>query len=405
MIARRFLSFHQRVFTSSLRVMSSIPPPECLFKDINIPNRQLFGPGPSTMPQVIGSTQAQPLLGHLHPEFVEIMSQVRLGLQYVFKTRNAYTLAVSGTGHAGMEAAILNLAERGETLLVAKAGIWGQRAADLGRRLGLKVEVVEVGDGQIVPLSAIEEAATRVKPAVIFVCHGESSTGIAQPLEGLSKIAHDNGGLLLVDTVASLGGAPFDMDALGVDCVYSATQKVLNAPPGLAPISFSDRAIQKIKKRKERVASFYFDALELGNYWGCDGEMRRYHHTAPISTVYALREALAIIAKKGIDTLIQQHLDTATGLYSQLGEAGLSMFVERKEDRLPCLHTVKVPEGVDWKGVQTALFQQGIEFAGGLGATTGKIFRIGTFGQNSEPEKAKEVVNKFIQVVKEQSKL
>ncbi|VDM83217.1 unnamed protein product, partial [Strongylus vulgaris] len=325
--------------------MSTCPPPACLQKDMVIPPRQLFGPGPSNMRDVIAESQSRSLLGHLHPEFIKVMSDAReglqyifktqnaytfavsgTGLQYIFKTQNAYTFAVSGTGHAGMECAVLNLLEKDDIFLVVEIGIWGRRAADLGARIGAKVETVTAPHGCAVEKEAIEQmvcALAKYKPAVLFVCHGESSTGVCQPLEGLGEACRRHGTLLLVDTVASLGGAEFHMDEWGVDCVYSATQKVLNAPPGLAPISFSERAMQKIKNRKERVPSFYFDALELGNYWGCDDQVIRYHHTAPISCVYALRTALAVIAKEGIDEGVRRHVENAKFLYKKLEEYGL----------------------------------------------------------------------------------
>ncbi|EPB66913.1 hypothetical protein ANCCEY_13993 [Ancylostoma ceylanicum] len=236
MICRRaapaFLRNVRALKHTAAAAMSSCQSPACLQKDMEIPPRQLFGPGPSNMRDVIAHSQSRSLLGHLHPEFIKVMSDAREGLQYIFKTKNAYTFAVSGTGHAGMECAVLNLLEKDDVFLVVEIGIWGKRAADLGARIGAKVHTVTAPHGCAVEKEAIEE-------------------------------------------VASLGGAEFRMDDWGVDCVYSATQKVLNAPPGLAPISFSERAMQKIRDRRERVPSFYFDVLELGNYWGCDDQAKR----------------------------------------------------------------------------------------------------------------------------------
>uniref|UniRef100_A0A915CMS0 Aminotransferase class V domain-containing protein n=1 Tax=Ditylenchus dipsaci TaxID=166011 RepID=A0A915CMS0_9BILA len=287
-----------------------INPPIRLMRPMHFPDRLLLGPGPSNMTEDIRSALAAPLLGHLHPEFLEIMDDVKAGLQYAFQTENSLTFAISGTGHAGMECAMLNLLEPGETILVLQNGVWGQRAADLGRRMNLDVKLLHVGEGQVIHMEDFVEAVETFKPAVAFLCHGESSTGVVHPLDGFGEVCRKNGALLLVDTVASLGAAPFHADELMVDCVYSATQK----------------ALAKMRFRKSRVPSFYFDALEIGNYWGCfTNEARRYHHTAPISLVYAL-----------------QH-------------------------RLPCLTTVKVPKGVDWKQVQGELMTKGIEIAGGLG--------------------------------------
>jgi len=238
---------------------------------------------------------------------------------------------------------------------------------------------------------------------VMFLCHGESSTGVMHPLEGFGELCHQNGSLFLVDTVASIGGAPFYADKLDVDCVYAASQKVLNVPPGLAPISFSDRALAKIRYRKTPVASWYFDALELGNYWGCfAGELRRYHHTGPISLVYALREGLSSVAKEGIDNIVQRHQQNAQYFYASLAELGLETFVENEKLRLPCLTTVKVPEGVDWKAVQGKLMARGYEIAGGLGSTAGKIWRIGTFGVNSNPEEIDDLMQALKAVLYDQ---
>ncbi|CAI5442968.1 unnamed protein product [Caenorhabditis angaria] len=412
MISTRFLKKLSSPSSSAIRSfmisspskMSSRSPPAELLQEMVVPPRQLFGPGPSNMADAIAETQSKNLLGHLHPEFVKIMSDTRLGIQYVFKTQNAYTFAVSGTGHAGMECALVNLLERGDRFLSVEIGLWGARAADLASRMGCEVRKVTAPHGKAVTVEELEKAITEFKPHVVFVCQGESSTGVAQPLEKIGDICHQNGALFLVDTVASLGGTPFDSDALGVDCVYSATQKVLNAPPGLAPISFSDRAIQKIRSRSQRVASFYFDALELGNYWGCDQELKRYHHTAPISTVYALRAALQAIAKEGIDETIERHHKNIQYLYELLKNNNLEPFVEDEKLRLPCLTTIKVPEGVDWKDVASDLMGQGVEIAGGLGATVGKIWRVGTFGINSDRAKIEKVIGLLAAAVNKRRK-
>lgn len=402
MISTKLLRPSVSIFGFGLKSsMSSRAPPKALLQDMVVPPRQLFGPGPSNMADSIAETQSRNLLGHLHPEFVQIMGDVRLGLQYIFKTENKYTFAVSGTGHSGMECAMVNLLEPGDRFLVVEIGLWGQRAADLANRMGIEVKKISAPHGKAVPVEDIRKAIAEYKPNLVFVCQGDSSTGVAQPLETIGDACREHGALFLVDTVASLGGTPFAADDLKVDCVYSATQKVLNAPPGLAPISFSDRAIEKIRNRKQRVASFYFDALELGNYWGCDGELKRYHHTAPISTVYALRAALSAIAKEGIDESIQRHKDNARVLYSALKNNDLEPFVEDEKLRLPCLTTVKVPEGVDWKEVAGTMLTNGTEIAGGLGATVGKIWRIGTFGINSDKTKIENVVELLSKSIKE----
>ncbi|CAD5216275.1 unnamed protein product [Bursaphelenchus xylophilus] len=356
---------------------SKILPPAQLTQPPNIPLKKLFGPGPSNVRKQVGDAQTQPMLGHLHTEFLKVMDDVREG--------------VNGTGHAGMECAILNCLEAGERLLVVRNGLWGERAANLGKRLNLNVSVLNVADGEVASLNEFRKAVQDFKPHAVFICQGESSTGVLHPLEGFGPVCHENGALLIVDTVASLGATPFDADLLEVDCVYSATQKVLNAPPGLSPISFSDRAVEKLKSRKTQVASFYLDALEIGNYWGCFNEPRRYHHTGMVSLVYSLREALAAVAVEGLDQSIERHQKNVKILYRLLNENGFDLFVEKPENRLPCLTTVKVPPGVDWKAVQDNLMSQGWEIAGGLGATAGKIWRIGTFGINSDVSRFEQI--------------
>ncbi|KAI6243006.1 Alanine--glyoxylate aminotransferase [Aphelenchoides fujianensis] len=325
--------------------MPAVPAPLQLLEPPKIPEKRLFGPGPSNLRDEIKNALVQPMLGHLHPEFLKVMDDVREGLKYVFQTTNKLTFAVSGTGHAGMECALLNVLERGEKILVVRNGIWGERAASLSKRLGFDVEVLSVPDGQAASLDDFKAALESFRPAAAFVCQGESSTGVLHPLEGFGDACHEVGCLFVVDTVASLCGAPFAADQLAVDCVYSASQKVLNAPPGLAPISFSDRAVEKLKSRKTQVPSFYFDALELGNYWGCFDEPRRYHHTGPVSLVYSMREALAAVVREGVDESVERHRQNAQLLYSLLEQNGFQLFVEKPELRLPCLTTVRVPEG------------------------------------------------------------
>uniref|UniRef100_A0A914CAR5 Alanine--glyoxylate aminotransferase n=1 Tax=Acrobeloides nanus TaxID=290746 RepID=A0A914CAR5_9BILA len=382
-----------------------MPPPTRLLQPFKVPIKLLMGPGPSNMREGVRAALNAPLLGHLHTEFTDIMDDVKSGLQYLFQTNNSLTFAVSGTGHAGMECALMNLLERDETLLVVQNGIWGLRVADLAKRLDLQVKVLNAEVGKAASLEEFSQAIDDFKPKVAFVCHGESSTGVMHPLDGFGDVCHKNGTLLLVDTVASIGGAPFHADKLGVDCVYAATQKVLNAPPGLSPISFSEMALNKIKQRKTRVPSFYFDALELGNYWGCFDEPRRYHHTGIISLVYALREALVGIAQEGLNECVARHQQNAKILYSALDEVGLKPFVEDPALRLPCLTTIAVPPNIQPKEVIDHLMAQKIEVSGGLGPTFGKVWRIGTFGINSDRDKILEVILALDEAIKSASGL
>ncbi|TMS35601.1 hypothetical protein L596_002969 [Steinernema carpocapsae] len=393
-----------RMATATQPKAQRVEPPVELVQSAYVPSIRLYGPGPSNMPESVRQSLSAPLLGHLHPQFLNIMNDVRKGLQYIFQTQNKLTFALSGTGHAGMECAFVNLCERGEKVLIVKNGVWGVRAADLAKRLDLDVSVLDVPEGEAADLEVFSKTVKNLRPAAVFICHGESSTGVAHPLQGFGEVCRDAGSLLIVDTVASLGGAPFLCDDLLVDCVYSATQKCLNAPPGLAPMSFNNRAIERIKNRKNRVPSFYFDVLEIGNYWGCFEDPPRYHHTAPISTVYSLRAALANLVQEGIEASVQRHKDNSEFFYGLLESNGLELFVTKPEIRLACLTTIKVPEDVAWKDVNDALMKKGVEISGGLGPTVGKVWRIGTFGENCQRDKVEKVGKMFVEEINSRRK-
>uniref|UniRef100_A0A8V1A3D6 Alanine--glyoxylate aminotransferase n=1 Tax=Gallus gallus TaxID=9031 RepID=A0A8V1A3D6_CHICK len=329
-----------------------VPPPRELLRPLAVPYRLLLGPGPSNVSPRVRAAGGQQILGHMHPEVLQAMDEIKAGIQYAFQTRNRLTLAISGTGHCAMEAALLNLLEGSDTVLVGTNGIWGQRAADIARRLGAKVHELLKPPGEYFTLRDIQEGLAQHKPSLLFITHGESSTGVLQPLEGLGELCHRQGCLLLVDAVASLGGAPILMDQQGIDVLYTGSQKVLSAPPGSSPISFSERAREKMLRRKTKPPSFYLDMGCLASYWGCDGEPRMYHHTVPISSIFCLREALAMLVELAA--------------------------------RLPTVTTVRVPEGYNWKDITTFLMDKhNIEISGGLGPTAGKVLRIGLMGHNA----------------------
>uniref|UniRef100_A0A8C3TVF5 Alanine--glyoxylate aminotransferase n=1 Tax=Catharus ustulatus TaxID=91951 RepID=A0A8C3TVF5_CATUS len=353
--------------TSLLRVA----PPEELLRPLAVPERLLLGPGPSNVPRRIQAAGGRQLLGHMHPEVLQVMDEIKAGIQYAFQTRNRLTLAISGTGHCAMEAALFNLLEQGDTVLVAINGIWGQRAAEIARRLGANVYELLKPPGKYFTLQDIEQGLVQHKPLVLFITHGESSSGVLQPLEGLGKLCHRHGCLLLVDAVASLGGAPIFMDQQEIDVLYSGSQKVLNAPPGSAPISFSERAREKLLRRKTKPPSFYLDMGLLANYWGCDGEPR------------SSRDLLCPLCPQGLESSWERHRANCTQLCQGLLDMGLQLFVE-EEARLPTITTVKVPEGYNWKDITAFLMDNhDIEIAGGLGPTVGKVLRIGLMGCNS----------------------
>lgn len=367
--------------------------PEELLKPLNIPKKLLLGPGPSNVPNRIRHASSLSMLGHLHPEYLAIMEDVRRGLQYLFQTRNELTIAISGSGHAAMEAAIMNVLEAGEKMMVLENGLWGSRAKGYAERIGGKVISLKKSPGDIFTLNEIEQGLSEHTPVVLFVTHGESSTTVVQPLQGIGGICHKYNCLLLVDTVASLGGVPFLMDEWGVDVAYSGSQKVLNCPTGTSPITFSDRARKKIKLRKTKVPSFYFDINLLANYWGIDGEIRSYHHTGLISNVYALREGLSLLVDEGLEESWRRHRANAELLWSSIERLGLTLFIREKSHRLPTVTSVVVPGGIKWKEVVNHLMEKyHIEISGGLGPTAGKIWRIGLMGQNSSEQNIKLLV-------------
>ncbi|KAM6063301.1 alanine--glyoxylate aminotransferase [Chlamydotis macqueenii] len=366
--------------TSMLR----IPPPQELFQPLVVPERLLLGPGPSNVPPRIRAACGRQLLGHLHPEVQQVMDEIKAGIQYAFQTQNRLTLAISGTGHCAMEAALLNLLEQGDTALVGVNGVWGQRAADMSRRLGANVHELLKPPGEYFTLSEIEEGLVQHKPSVLFITHGESSTGVLQSLEGLGDLCHRHGCLLLVDGVASVGGVPIFMDEQGIDALYAGSQKVLNAPPGSSPISFSERAREKMLRRKTKPRSFYLDMDWLAGYWCCYGERRSYHHTAPINNFFSLREGLAMLAEMGLESSWERHRANCAKLCQGLRDLGLELFVKEEKARLPTITTIKVPEGYDWKEITAFIMDNhGIEIAGGLGPSEGKVLRIGLMGGNS----------------------
>ncbi|PNF33614.1 Serine--pyruvate aminotransferase, mitochondrial [Cryptotermes secundus] len=362
--------------------------PATLLKPLFVPQKLLMGPGPSNCPPRVLHAMSLPVLGHLHPECCSIMDEVKAGIQYAFQTKNALTLAVSTSGHGGMEASMSNLIESGNTVLIAVHGIWGQRAANMAQRYGADVRTINIPAGEYFCMKAIEAGLSQHRPVLFFITQGESSTGVHQPIEQLGLLCHKYNCLLVVDAVASLGGVPVYMDEWEIDVLYTGSQKVLGAPPGLAPISFSPRAIAKIESRTIPVPVFYWDMKILGDYWACFGKPRVYHHTIPVSLLYGLREALAIFVEEGINKCIARHQMCAKRLHNGLEKLGLEFFVEKEEARLPTVTTIKVPRGLDWRVIQKyAMKTYCLEISGGLGPTVGKVIRIGLMGYNATLEK------------------
>jgi len=353
-------------------------------RDERIPTRILMGPGPSDVDERVLLAMARPLMGHLDPEFLEIMDATQAMLREVFGTRNRMTIPVSGTGSAGMEASIVNLVEPGDRVVVGVAGVFGQRLAEQARRNGAEVVTVETEWGTALDPEAIEAALVDADTRLVAVVHAETSTGVLQPLEGIAAAVREQGALLVVDAVTSLGCHPVGVDVTGIDVCYSGTQKCLSCPPGLAPVTFGDRALERIRDRSAPVRSWYLDMSLLEGYWG-SGE-RAYHHTAPVSMIYGLHEALRIVVEEGSEARARRHRRNHLALVAGLDAMGIPMQVRDPERRLWSLNAAQVPDGVDEAAVRSWLLQRhGIEIGGGLGPLAGKVWRIGLMGTASTP--------------------
>ncbi|KAK2585234.1 hypothetical protein KPH14_009936 [Odynerus spinipes] len=359
-------------------------PPAELLKSLQVPERTLMGPGPSNCSERVLKSLQHQVIGHLHPEMCQLMDEIKAGIRYAFQTRNELTLALSTAGHGGMEACLGNLLESGEVVLIAKCGIWGERVANMANRIGARVEFLETDLGVPFDLDSLESALKRCRPAAVFVVHAESSTGMKQPLEGVGDLVHRYNALLIVDAVASLGGEPFFADAWGIDAVYTCSQKVLGAPPGITPISFSPLAVEKIFKRRTKVAAFYWDMTILGDYWNCFGNPRIYHHTISATLIYGLREALAELAEEGLPARWSRYASLTAKLREELLKRGLRLYVKNPKYRLSTIVSIELPDGVDGKLVsQRAMERFGVEISGGIGPTVGKILRFGVMGANA----------------------
>ena len=366
----------------------------------NPPTRILMGPGPSgAHPRVLKAMTA-PILGHLDPEFLRIMDDCNQMLRDVMGTTNRITLATPGTGTSGMEAAVMNLIEPGDKVVVGICGYFGERIAVMAERAGGEVTRVQAPWGSPTDLAGVEaavKAAGNVK--LVGIVHAETSTGVQTPVEPFAKLAKEAGALLLVDCVTSLGGVPVTVDAWGADAVYSGTQKCLSAPPGMAPLTMSPAAWDAIKAREVPCNSWYLDLSLLEAYWD---ERRAYHHTAPISMVYALHEALALVLDEGLENRWARHEKNGRALQAGLEALGLVLHADEGY-RLPVLTTVRIPDGVNDGEVRGALLKRNsIEIGGGLGDLRGKVWRLGLMGESSNPGNVLLVLNSLGKILREQ---
>lgn len=350
----------------------------------NPPQRILMGPGPSDVHPRVLSAMGRPIIGHLDPEFVHMMDEVKDLLRYAFRTDNALTMPISAPGSAGMEACFVNLVEPGDKVIVCVNGVFGGRMVENVERCGGAAIVIEDEWGHPVNVDKVEQAL-KADPDVKIVAfvHAETSTGVESDAAALCRLAREHNALTIVDAVTSLGGIPVETDEWGADAVYSGTQKCLSCVPGISPVTFSDTAVETVLKRRTKVQSWFLDLSLVMGYWTDGGTKRSYHHTAPVNTLYALHESLVMLKEEGIENAWTRHKRNHVALKAGLEAMGLSLLVD-EASRLPQLNAVSVPDGVDEAAVRHRLLTRyGLELGAGLGALAGKVWRIGLMGQSS----------------------
>jgi alanine-glyoxylate transaminase/serine-glyoxylate transaminase/serine-pyruvate transaminase len=365
----------------------------------DLPQRLLLGAGPSPVPESVLRALARPTIGHMDPAFAELMNRTAERLRATFLTTNRATLPISATGSGGMDAMVANLVSSGDRVVCGVHGVFGQRMADALARAGAEVVRVESAEwGRAIPTEALIEAAADGM-AALFVVHAETSTGVCQPLDGLATCCREHDALLLVDCVTSLGGHPLAIDDAGIDAAFSGTQKCLNCPPGLAPMTIGDRAIERLRSRSTPVRSWYFDLSLVLGYWIGEGGARAYHHTAPVNMIYALDEALALVLEEGLEARWERHRQAHEALRAALGAFGFERLAPAGEELWPLL-AVRVPQGFDEAGARAQLLvDHGIEVSGGLGPLAGRVWRIGVMGVGAQQAPQRQLVEAIARVL------
>ncbi len=357
----------------------------------------LMGPGPSCIHDSVYEALSRKTIGHMDPYFIKIMDDLKVLLQKVMKTQNRMTIPISGTGSAGMETCFVNLIERRDPVLILINGVFGKRMQDVASRLGADVDVLEFEWGSPVLPDKVKEQLSVKEYKIVALVHAETSTGVKNPAQEIGELLKGTDSLFLLDTVTSLGGIDVATDDWGVDALYSGTQKCLSCPPGLAPVSFSDRALDVILDRKTKVPNWYLDVSMLTKYW--EGQTRVYHHTAPINMIYGLYQALYLIAEEGLESVFDRHTRYHKMLVEGLEEQGINMLVD-PEYRLPMLNSIHIPDGANDAEVRGKLLKEyKIEIGAGLGPLAGKIWRIGLMGHTAREENVHRVLSALREVL------
>jgi alanine-glyoxylate transaminase/serine-glyoxylate transaminase/serine-pyruvate transaminase len=365
---------------------------------IDPPERLLMGPGPSNPdPLVLEAMTANPV-GHLDPYFIKVMDETMSALRSVYRTANHHTIPISATGSAGLESIMMNLLEPGDGAVVVVNGYFGARLAEMARRAGADVRTIEMPQGQVADPAEVDKLLAAKPAKLVAFVHIETTTGALQPIEPMVAVARKHGALVAMDCVTSLGGMPVDVDAQGIDAAGSCSQKCIGATPGLAPITVGPRAMEKVRARKAKPTTWYFDYALLFQYWGEDtaGRTRAFHHTAPIANIYGMHEALRLILEEGLEARWARHRAAHDQLVGGLDRLGLSLFTP-EANRATTINVVNVPAGLDDAKVRRRLLDMGVEMSGGLGALAGKVWRIGNMGYNAQPER----VEKFLGALEE----
>lgn len=368
----------------------SLPP------KLSPPNRTLLGPGPSPVNPRVLQSLSLPVVGHLDPAFLQIMDEIMAMLREVFQTQNRLALPMSGTGSAGMETCFVNLIEPGDAVLVGVNGVFGARMVEVAQRCGAQVDRVEAEWGTALEPALFHTALSKRNYKLVALVHAETSTGVLQPLEEISRFVREHGALFLVDAVTSLAGAPVRVDEWGIDACYSGTQKCLSCPPGLSPVTFNERAVEVVRKRKTKVQSWYLDLSMIEKYWGSE---RVYHHTAPISMNYALHEALRVVLEEGLEASWQRHRQVHEVFMREMRQLELEPAVAEAV-RAPMINAVRIPDGVDDAKVRQRLYDEfNIEIGAGLGPLKGKIWRVGLMGHGARAENVELLVKALRQLL------